>query len=85
MLLKRWKKLSEVVTYEAIRKGEKISPELLVKYVELKLEVLDLWIKKLKQFFVQVEMALSLLEKQNYDTNMLLLKLEKRREELERL
>jgi hypothetical protein len=77
--------LSEVVTYEAIRKGEKISPELLVKYVELKLEVLDLWIKKLKQFFVQVEMALSLLEKQNYDTNMLLLKLEKRREELERL
>jgi hypothetical protein len=47
--------------------------------------VLDLWIKKLKQFFVQVEMALSLLEKQNYDTNMLLLKLEKRREELERL
>lgn len=77
--------MSEVVTYEAIRKGEKISPELLVKYVELKLEVLDLWIKKLKQFFVQVEMALSLLEKQNYDTNMLLLKLEKRREELERL
>jgi hypothetical protein len=85
MLLKRWKKLSEVVTYEAIRKGEKISPELLVKYVELKLEVLDLWINKLKQFFVQVEMALSLLEKQNYDTNMLLLKLEKRREELEKL
>jgi hypothetical protein len=77
--------LSEVVTYEAIRKGEKISPELLVKYIELKLEVLDLWIKKLKQFFVQLEVALNQLERQNYDTGMLLLKIEKRREELEKL
>jgi hypothetical protein len=56
-----------------------------VKYIELKLEVLDLWIKKLKQFFIQIDMALNLLERQNYDTSLLLLKIEKRKEELERL
>jgi hypothetical protein len=77
--------MSEAVSYEMIKNGEKINPELLEKYIENKLVVLDSWIKKIKEFFVQLDFAVMKLEAQGYDTNLLLLKIEKRREELEKV
>jgi hypothetical protein len=72
-----------MISFDEIRKGKKIEPELLEKYVNIKLSILESWIKKIKEFFFQIDFAIDLLERQGFDTNLLVLKVEKKREELE--
>lgn len=75
--------MKELVTYKSIREGKQIDNEALVEYVNNKIKVIDLLIKKIKEKFFEVNSAIALLQKQGYqDTFLLINKLEKRRFEL---